>query len=665
MQASNNNSSNPKSMKIAIVGGGIFGCTTAWILAREGFEVDLIERNPDFLQCASGINQYRLHRGYHYPRSKETILLSKLQEPNFIATYPESIMSESVDHYYCIARENTFTTPEQAKTIWGECGLEFEETHIDFVNNDKIALSVKVDEKLFDPNKLRNLCRQKLEQYGVNVLLNKYAHPEDVDNYNLVIIATYSGNNALLEQLPHAQREYQFELCEKVVLKLPEKFSNKSIVIMDGPFMCIDPYGDTGYFVMGNVEHAVHVRTSGKSPEIPVDYKPLLNRGVINDPPEHLTNIKQFMEAAEQFFPGIKDAEYIGSMYTIRTVPPYRDHDDARPTIVEQVNDKFVTIFSGKIGTCVDVADQILAIANRRRASLKMGIGIVGIGRWGKNLVRVFNELSSVRMCASRSNPETKAWLHYRYPKIEHTFDQNALINGSFIDAVVIATPIATHFSLAKQALEMGKNVFIEKPIAMNSEEACELAGLAEKKGIVLFIGHIYLYHPVLTKIKELTQDDPVSKLKMIWNKYGTFYEHIVPNLVSQDVSIALDLFGTIPQQANVLKSEGVKSEIDILVAEFDFPGGRKCELSVNRVHDEAKKTIEILTAAGIHYKWEGSLLYRLNLKTEAFDIIYECREEPLQVECQAFLDAIRNRKKPTSNAKFATDVVKTLEMLC
>ncbi len=664
MPASNDSLPTPKTMKIAVVGGGIFGCTTAWFLARDGFQVDLFERNPDLLQSASGINQYRLHRGYHYLRSKETILVSKFQEPNFISTYPEAMMSEGVDHYYCIAREKTLTSPEQAKSIWKECGLEFEETQLNFVNNDKIALSVKVNEKLFDPDKLRDLCRQKLQQYGVNVLLNNEVRPEDVEEYDLVIIATYSGNNTLLEQFPHAQREYQFELCEKVVLKLPEKFSNKSVVIMDGPFMCIDPFGDTGYFVMGNVEHAVHIRTSGKFFDIPAAYKPLLNKGVIGDPPKHLTNIKLFLETAEQFFPGIKEAEYIGSMYTIRTVPPYRNYDDARPTIVEQVSDKFVTVFSGKIGTCVEVGDQILAIAQRRRASLKMSVGIVGIGRWGKNLVRVFNELSTVRMCASRSNPETQAWLHYRHPNIEHTFDYTELLSGPSIDAVVIATPISTHFSVAKQALDAGKHVFLEKPIAMTSKDAEELAGLAEKKGVILFIGHIFLYHPVLTRIKELTKGDPVSTLKLVWRKYGTFYEHIVPNLVSHEVSIALDLFGALPLRARVLKMEGVKSDADIIDVEYDFPAGGKCDVSVNRVHDEARKTVEVITAAGAHYKWEGSLLYCLNPKSGAFDIIYECKEEPLQVECQAFLDAVRSRGMPATNARFGADVVKMLEML-
>jgi len=215
---------------------------------------------------------------------------------------------------------------------------------------------------------LRELCWQKLRIYNVNVLLNTNVKEQELDRYDFVVVATYAGNNAFLSKFPHAKKQYQFELCEKPVLRLSTKFADKSIMVLDGPFMNINPFGRTGHFVMGHVEHAIHHRNIGEYPKIPHQFKSLLNRGVIKNPP--VTHIKKMFAAAENFFPGIKKgASHIGSMFTIRTVPPYHEHDDVRPTLVEQINDRLVLVFSGKIVTCADAAEQIRQLVQRGSAS--------------------------------------------------------------------------------------------------------------------------------------------------------------------------------------------------------------------------------------------------------------------------------------------------------
>ena len=280
-------------MRIAIVGAGIFGVSAAWLLAKNGYPVDLFEEKGDILQAASGINQYRLHRGYHYPRSRETVLMSIKGESGFKRAYGGSIMNHDIGHYYCVANENSLSSPEECLKIWDECGLEYEKTDLDIVNNDKIGLSVGVREDLFDPKKLREICWNYLKKHKVNVKLNKRVSMADIEKYNLIIITTYSRNNALLDKFPKAKKEYQYELCEKPILKLPKKFSKKSVVILDGPFMCIDPYSDTEYHAMGNVVHAIHQRTIGKLPEVPRGFEKLLNNGIIKNPPA--TKIKNFI----------------------------------------------------------------------------------------------------------------------------------------------------------------------------------------------------------------------------------------------------------------------------------------------------------------------------------------------------------------------------------
>src|SRR3989344_4133383 len=245
-------------MKIAVVGGGIFGITSAWKLAQKGHGVDLYEKQPDILTAASGINQYRLHKGFHYPRSVETITLSCQGEKSFI-------------------KENTLTNAKQCRTIWDACNLPYEEDELTVVKKEKIEYIAKVQEQLIDLPKLNIFCKKKLNEYGVNLLLNRVASERDLRKYDFTVIALYANNNTLLKNFPNRQHDYQFELCEKPVVKLPSIYNGKSIVILDGPFMCIDPFGSTGMFVMGNVAHAVHHTNIGKFPEIPHMFQPLLN----------------------------------------------------------------------------------------------------------------------------------------------------------------------------------------------------------------------------------------------------------------------------------------------------------------------------------------------------------------------------------------------------
>lgn len=347
-------------MKIGIVGAGIFGATTAWYLAQHGFEVDLFEKENDILCAASGINQYRLHRGYHYPRSLETAILSKQEEASFLKQYRDAAEFTN-EHYYCISKRNSLSTPEECQEAWSKCGLEFRTENSRVVDTKSIAWSARVKESLFDPQKLRNICWDRLKKWNVNVKLNHEVTPVELEDYDLVILATYAYNNHFMDKVSAAKKNYQYELCEKLVLELPPSFEKQSVVIMDGPFMCIDPLGETGYFVMGNVVHAIHKTNIGIEPIIPDEYKPLLNKGIIKNP--SITNFSKFIESAKEFFPEVVKAKHVGSMYTIRTVPPYRDHDDARPTIVEKISDRVVSVFSGKIGTCVGVAEQVLDIA--------------------------------------------------------------------------------------------------------------------------------------------------------------------------------------------------------------------------------------------------------------------------------------------------------------
>ena len=351
------------SMKIGVIGGGIFGTTAAIHLAKEGYEVDLFERHKNILQEASGINQFRLHRGHHYPRSRETILSLLKAEPLFRKEYADAVIDD-VDHCYAIAKEGSKVSADEYARICNEHGLLFTEVAHELVNPDAVAFSIKVKEGLIDPEKLRHILWERLRQYGVRIHLGKEVFVRDLDRYALVVVATYANQNRTLAGSAHGELEYQYELCEKPVVRLPESFRKKSIVVMDGPFMCIDPFANTGLHLMGNVVHAIHQTNVGAHPEVDARFLPFLNNGVIKNPP--VTNFNSFIESGSHFIPELKKAEHIGSMFTIRTVLPHLDHTDSRPTLVNSVNQRIVSVFSGKIANAVDAAREITDITRSR-----------------------------------------------------------------------------------------------------------------------------------------------------------------------------------------------------------------------------------------------------------------------------------------------------------
>ncbi|MEK7227319.1 MAG: FAD-dependent oxidoreductase [Patescibacteria group bacterium] len=361
-------------MKIAVVGAGIFGTTIAIKLAQAGYDVELFEKNGEILSAASGINQYRLHRGYHYPRSKETALSSKHSEQSFREEYADAVSDEN-EHYYVLAKEKSLISGEDFLKFCRECELEHEKVDLEHIHPHMAEFTIKGKESILDPLKLREIVKKKIREQEVKVFLNQPFDPDQqIDEYDTVVNATYANSNWVLEKYPKARRQYQFELCEKPVLKLPDNFKKKSIVVLDGPFFCIDPYSDTGYHVMGNVVHAIHASNIGLYPEIPEEFAPLMNRGIIKNP--KITNIDKFIKSAAEFMPELRDAKHIGSMYTVRTVLPYVEATDERPTIVSRLNDpegqangasKIIQVFSGKIGNCVEAANEVLRLVQQSR----------------------------------------------------------------------------------------------------------------------------------------------------------------------------------------------------------------------------------------------------------------------------------------------------------
>lgn len=336
--------------KALVVGAGVFGLTSAIALSHNGYDVIVREKEDDLMKGASSINQYRLHKGYHYPRSIETAQECQRGLQTFKRKYESSVVNGNIQHLYSIASEGSLVSGDEYKNFLEKVGLEYYERE-PMPNCD---LTIQANEELFNPEQLILSLHKKLYSSGIKVYVNSEVKSLDEEKFDVAVIATYSQINQLLDE----KKEYQFEVCEKPVVKLPKIFENLSVVIMDGPFMCLDPYVNDSH-VLGNVVHAIHETNIGTKPIVSEELKPYLNKGLIRNP--KITNIDKFIESGKKYFGDeFEDLEHIGSMYTIRTVLSNREQDDSRPTLVEKVNDNVYTLFSGKIDTCVDAANQLI-----------------------------------------------------------------------------------------------------------------------------------------------------------------------------------------------------------------------------------------------------------------------------------------------------------------
>jgi predicted dehydrogenase len=148
--------------------------------------------------------------------------------------------------------------------------------------------------------------------------------------------------------------------------------------------------------------------------------------------------------------------------------------------------------------------------------SERLRVGQAGLGYWGRNLARNFDDLTDLRRLCDASE-ERRAEFTERYPDARVTGDFEELLAAEDLDAVVIATPVPTHYPLAHAALEAGKHVFVEKPPAMRAAEMEELIGLAESRRLVLMPGHLLLYHPAVQKLKELIDDGELGEVLVVY----------------------------------------------------------------------------------------------------------------------------------------------------
>jgi len=289
-------------------------------------------------------------------------------------------------------------------------------------------------------------------------------------------------------------------------------------------------------------------------------------------------------------------------------------------------------------------------------------IAIVGIGRWGKNLIREFSKLAQVKVCVTTGNKKNLKWLRQNYPKVKHTTDVYQILKDPEIDAVVIATPIKNHFTLTKKALEYRKHVFIEKPLTKTVVDAQKLIKIAKKNRRCLFVGHVFLYNEIFKKIRELHKTESIQYVNFEWKKLGTFDEDIFENLLSHDLSLNLELFG-MPKKIKLINKYGLLTPVDRFSLELYFNKTRRSEITIDRTAHYKKKTVMITTKKN-SYIWDDNELLKFNKTTQSYKKILQAKNTPLYLECKEFIRTVNAKNYSVDSAILASKIASLISKI-
>ena len=338
-----------------------------------------------------------------------------------------------------------------------------------------------------------------------------------------------------------------------------------------------------------------------------------------------------------------------------------------------------------------DLAQTDLAaeqVAAARPESTPVRIAVVGLGYWGPNLVRNLHELPSADVVAVCDLEEDALGaMQRRYPAIATTTSIDDVLRDESIEAVAIATPVSSHFPLARAALEAGKHVFVEKPLAASSVEGEQLVELAESQKLVLMPGHTFLYSPPVDTIRRLIGDGELGEIFFISTSRVNLGLH------QPDVSVAWDLG---PHDFSILQywlreaphsvsavSRGciLPDTPDVMFVNLEFPSQTIAHVELSWLapsklrrttivgsekmvvyDDTSNEPVRVFDSGVVLPDPESFGEYRLTYRTGDIVSPHVGAAEPLSLEMQGFCSCIRSHQRPRSHAALGLDVVRIIE---
>jgi predicted dehydrogenase len=313
-------------------------------------------------------------------------------------------------------------------------------------------------------------------------------------------------------------------------------------------------------------------------------------------------------------------------------------------------------------------------------------IGQIGLGHWGPNVLRNFTRLANcrVKVCCDLDE-RALIKVQSSYPDLHTTSNYTELLEDPEIDAIVVTASAKVHYQLARAALEQGKHVFVEKPLALQVAEGEELLSLARSRDLRLMVGHLLLYHPAVKRLKAYIDQGELGELRYVYSQRLNLGqvrqdENAMWSLAPHDISVALHLLGQEPVMASAQGRDFLRPGVhDLVFLTLSFAGGSlaHCHVSWLDPHKMRRFTVvgsqkmavfddmaarEKLTIydQGVDFPQVGYS----DLHTLRFGDIYIPRidmTEPLHLECQHFVDCIQAGTTPLTDGQNGLAVLRVL----
>jgi UDP-2-acetamido-3-amino-2,3-dideoxy-glucuronate N-acetyltransferase len=310
---------------------------------------------------------------------------------------------------------------------------------------------------------------------------------------------------------------------------------------------------------------------------------------------------------------------------------------------------------------------------------MKKNIAVVGCGHWGKNLVRNFSELGAL---FSIGDPSSEIADQYasQYNVKKSSFTE--IINDPNIKGVVLAVPAHLHASMAIEAMNKNKYVFVEKPLGMNEVEAEAMIATAKKNKVRLMVGHLLQYHPIFKTIREYVGKSKIGEINYIYSNRLSFgkvrtEEDVIWSFAPHDISMILSLTGQEPEYVSTNATSILQKNIaDTATIHLQFKSGLQSHISVSWLHPyKEHKLVVVGQSAMLVFddtkSWHEKLaLYAyevvsskklINLQTSNVQYVKVTEEEPLKNECQHFIDVVEKDMQPLTDGTEGLRVLKVL----
>ncbi len=307
-------------------------------------------------------------------------------------------------------------------------------------------------------------------------------------------------------------------------------------------------------------------------------------------------------------------------------------------------------------------------------------VACVGAGYWGKNLVRNLDELGALHSIFD-ADPDRRAELADQYPDVRVRESYGEVLEDPSVDGVVIATPAETHADLTRLALQADKDVFVEKPLCLETGEAEALIQMADERDRILMVGHLLWYHPAVRKHEDQETSGDLGRIEYIYSNRLNLgrirqSENILWSFAPHDISVILGLVGEMPDSIHAQGGNYLHDQIaDVTVSVFSFPSGVRAHVFVSWLHPYKEQRMVVVgdekMAVFDDTKSEDKLvLYPHTIdwqdrvpiarKSEGEPVSLEwC--EPLRNECSAFLESIETRTSPRTDGREALRVLRVL----